>query len=354
MRSLGLLALVLASCGTDAEVPPVSDTQSYEFGPFTIQPNQEISDQCVQITLNNETDLYINKVELTTGGPGFHHSNWFFVPAENDATGVVGTFPGPDGVFTCADRSFDQAIAAMRGGVLFAQSTQSQHDLQQFPDGVAIKVPAGSKLVSTIHLLNTGDTTLNLTPKIALTHIPVDTAATLLAGMSFEDEALGLPPNMQSRFTVDCDIGPNWQNLYNLGLVTSPIPDFHIYYALAHYHTLGTAMRIEAGKADGTYSTVFETGGVVGDALGEPIDPTFDMTGYTHIRFSCDYYNSTSQTVGWGIGNQEMCVFLGFSDSTYMWGGGVVAPDSPGPGTLDGNVMTYQHPCMVSAVDSTH
>ena len=88
------------------------------------------------------------------GGPGFHHSNWLFVPASNPATGVIGPFDGPDGTFTCADRGFDQAVAALKGGVLFAQSTQAQHDVQKFPAGAVIQIPAHSKIVATIHLLN--------------------------------------------------------------------------------------------------------------------------------------------------------------------------------------------------------
>jgi hypothetical protein len=78
------------------------------------------------------------------------------------------------------------------------------------------------------------------------------------------------------------------------------------------------------------------------------------MTGYSRLRFSCDYFNNTSQTVGWGIGNQEMCVFLAFTDSTYLWGGGEVDDEPPPTApTLDGNVMSYSAPCQVFALDAT-
>src|SRR5437773_2345323 len=103
MRSLGVLALAIAACGTTEDTV----ARRYPFGPFTILPSQEISDQCVQISLNNDTELYVNAVELTTGA-GFHHSNWFFVPAGDPTSGAIGTFPGDDGVFTCSDRAFDQ------------------------------------------------------------------------------------------------------------------------------------------------------------------------------------------------------------------------------------------------------
>src|SRR5438445_475404 len=166
MKRLAVVSL-LAACGTDMAAPDAasdwSTTRTFAFGPFTIQPTQEISDQCVQITLGNADYVYINSVELTTG-PGFHHSNWFFVPER--------VFPGPswngsnsavdDGTFACNDRHFDQPIAAIFGGVLFAQSTQSPHEVQQFPAGVVIKIPPHAKIVSTIHLLNPTDSPLSL------------------------------------------------------------------------------------------------------------------------------------------------------------------------------------------------
>jgi hypothetical protein len=349
MRSLAVLAFV-GACGTSEGTA----VHTYNFGPFTVQPNQEVSDQCVQITLHNADYIYVNAVELTTGN-GFHHSNWFFDPADNPQSGAIGAFSGPDGVFTCSDRGFDQGVAAMKGGVLFAQSTQSAHDIQQFPPGHALRIPPNSKLVTTIHLLNTSDQVEALAPKIALTEIPEKTVTTLMAGMSFEDAALGLPPMRQSQFSVDCDLAPEWNVLVSNGQETAPSPDFHLFYALAHYHALGTGMLIEAGTAAGHYDPIFQTSSMIGDSLGSPLDPVFDMTGYTHIRFTCDYYNDTASTVVWGIGNQEMCVFLGFSDSAFMWGGGAVNPDPPGDPTLVGNVMAYSHVCdIVTAIDASH
>jgi hypothetical protein len=350
MRHLAWLAVLAAACGTG----PVDPTavQTYKFGPFSLPPSTEIADQCVQISLDNDAPLYINRVALDTG-PGFHHSNWFFVPAGNPATGALATFPGPDGTFTCRDRSFDQAVAAIRGGVLFAQSTQASHDVQQFPPGVAIEIPAHAKLVATIHLLNPTDGALELEPELQLTPIAKADVTTQLAGVSFENHALGLPPQQRSAFSQTCDLDPEWQILRDQGSVEAPHPDFKLYYVLAHYHALGTGMTIEAVKPDGTATTVFSTVAQIGDSLGEALDPPFDMTGYTQLRYTCDYYNSTAATVRWGIGDQEMCVFLAFSDSSYAWGGGETVDSPPGDPTDEGGVKTYTHPCMVFANDAT-
>src|SRR5262249_14955921 len=134
MRSPLLMAFAAACTASDPYA-----VQTFKFGPFTIQPSQEVTDQCVQITLHNAQELYVSQDDAKTG-PGFHQSNWFYVPEA--------LFAGTDGTYKCSDRQFDQAVAGARGGVLFAQSTQSAHDLQTFPEGAAIAIPAHFKLVS--------------------------------------------------------------------------------------------------------------------------------------------------------------------------------------------------------------
>ncbi len=337
MRSLvaSILGLVLVACGgsDDATAP-----RSLEFGPFLIAPSEEVEDQCVQITLNNSEYLYINSVELTTG-PGFHHSNWFFVPER--------TFAGEDGTYVCDDRDFNEPVAAIFGGVLFAQSTQTPHELQKFPEGVVIKIPPRSKLVTQIHLLNPTETAISLRPTITLVPIAEAEVTTTLAGVSFQNQALGLPPNKQSKFSVECDLAPAHNQLFGRD------PDFKFYYALAHYHELGTGLAVEAVRPDGTAAVVYTTDTRVGDTLGGMIEPVFDMTGYTKLRFSCSYFNPRQETVRWGNGDQEMCVFLAFTDSTYNWGGGVNEQDAPGNPVEVGNEMQFSNPCAVFANDAS-
>jgi hypothetical protein len=332
MRHLALATALLAACSSDGD-------HSYDFGPYDIEPAQEITRSCVQITLDNSDYLYVNSVELTTG-PGFHHSNWFFVPEH--------IFPGEDGTFNCRDRDYSEAVAAVFGGVLFAQSTQAEHEVQQFPAGVAVPLPPHSKIVAQIHLLNGGDAKLKVKPNIKLGLIPKRDVATTLAGISFQDQALALPANRQSRFTVECDLGFRHREVFGRD------PDFKIYYALAHYHELGTGLSVEAVRDTGEAKTVYTTSTQIGDTLGGPIDPPFDMTGYTKLRFWCEFYNPRPDVVKWGVGDQEMCVFLAFSDSPYNWGGGVNDEGDPENETMVGNAMHYSNPCTVFATDASH
>src|SRR5262249_13404304 len=108
-----VVVLLIGACAAD-------DPYTFRFGPYTLAPGDEATGQCVSATLNNDQPLYINQVELTTG-PGFHHSNWFWVPEFQ--------YPGPDGTWNCEDRLFNDGLAGEVGGVVFAQSTQVAHEI---------------------------------------------------------------------------------------------------------------------------------------------------------------------------------------------------------------------------------
>jgi hypothetical protein len=326
-----LLALAPAACAGD------DGTRTYEFGPYVVAPGEELFRDCVQITLHNTEALHVNTVELTTG-PGFHHSTWMFMPER--------LFPGEDGRFPCSDRDYSEPAAAVVGGVLFAQSTQAAHEVQAFPPGVAVKVPPRSKLIANIHVLNATDVPLSARPSLKLDLLPPAEVTTLLSGVAFQNQSIALPANRPSRFTLECDLAARHRDL--LGTE----PDFRIYYALAHYHDLGTGLVLEAVRPDGTASTVFATEPRVGDLFGGPITPLFDMTGHAKLRFSCDFYNPRADVVRWGAGDQEMCLYLAFTDSPYAWGGGVNAPEAPQNEVVVGGALHYSNPCAVFATST--
>lgn len=311
-------------CGSSAPPPP----QTFEFGPYPLAPGQEIASQCVSATLGNEEPLYINAVELTTG-PGFHHSNWFWVPDN--------TFGGPDGTWRCDDRGYDEAVAGLMGGVLFAQSTQAQHEVQTFPAGAATVVPPHSRIVAGTHLLNSSDEMVSVPLKLTIT--PIAEPAKLLTPTSLVNDAISLPPMRTSHMTMECDMDKAHRN------VTGLPPTFSFYYALAHYHSLGRGLMIEAVHADGTTSTIFSTTNAVGDALGALIDPPFSLAGYPKLRFTCIYDNPRTSTVTWGNGNGEMCTFLAWTDSEYTWTGGVLDSNEVPTITDKGSYVEYAYPC---------
>lgn len=340
-RSGMLVLFVVAACGAadggdagvDAAGAPAPLHQRIDT--FQVAAGQEIANRCVSWTLHNETPLYVNAVQLQTGS-GFHHSNWFWVPE--------GSYAGSDGSWTCSDRNYDEALSAAMGGVLFAQTTQAIDETQQFPPGVVIVIPPHAKVVAGIHLLNASDQDLTTPLDLTLTPIAPADVVTRLAALSFEYQALEIPPGRRAEFTVECPLAAKFADV-----IGTPL-DLKVYYALPHYHTLGRKIDIVAGGGAGGDATVFSSMSAIGEPAGKPLDPPFDLTGSQTLRLSCTFDNTTNRTVRWGIGNQEMCVMLAFIDGQFNWGGGVLHTNNPGTPVDDGTTLHYTQPCELYAL----
>ena len=173
LLTAAVLSCVVAACGgggddDDARCDPTT-TSCYlenDFGVTAIAPGAEVLDYCQSWTLHNPTELWVTRVEMTNGG-GYHHSNWFFVPDNTyDDT--------PDGSWDCGNGGFDELTAAILGGVLYAQYTQSMSDVQQFPSGAAVRIPPYSRVIGSTHLLNTGDFDLMSDLGLNITTMPED------------------------------------------------------------------------------------------------------------------------------------------------------------------------------------
>lgn len=337
--ALGALASIAVSgaCGDNLGAgDPGADRPGhhvYRFGPYDLGAGAEDAGRCVSVTLGNELPMFVNSVNLVTG-PGFHHSNWFWVPDSS--------YPGPDGAWRCRDRGFDEPLAAAVGGVLFAQSTQADDETQAFPPGVAIAIPPHAKIVAGVHLLNAGDQAVSTSLALTVDTLPEDELRTQLAGLSFTYQALALPPGRKSSFTVDCDFAELHQQQLDRA------PDFDLYWVLPHYHTLGRGIELVAtgGAAD---ATVLSTEGTVGEPLGKQLAPTFSMRGHTGLRFTCRFDNPRADTVYWGNGDQEMCVMLAFTNSELQWVGGAL-DDQIGVGDDRGDEVAFHHRCELYAL----
>ena len=313
-RALGLLiAFSLTACGGSGggdgtpateEPPPASVARlTHDFGEYTLEPGEEINSLCVSWTLENEKPLYVESVTLSNAG-AYHHSNWFVVPETQ--------YPGPDGFFRCRDRDFDELGAAVAGTVIFAQSTQSQVEEQSFAEGAVIKIPPHHKVVADVHLLNPNlrTQTTSLRMSLGLTH-PRDVRVVLSPfRLSYLD--LDIPPRSEAHFTTDCDLAAPYEQS-----AQKPF-DIKLYWVLPHYHYLGNYFRVSVigGPHDGEVIHGLDTFNA--EANGKALDPPLDLTGARGLRLTCGYGNPRDDRVGWGIGDQEMCVMLGFADSAIL------------------------------------
>ena len=313
------------SGGVVAEEDPLPEGHArvrHTFGVTMLDPLEE-TQPCIQWSLNNDEPIYINRVTLTNHG-GFHHSNWFVVPEA--------FAEGPDGFFRCGDRGFTEIEAALQGTVLTAQSTQSRFETMQLPEGVVVKAPPHHKIVAGGHLLNLANAPYETELKMELEIIHPREVEVVTAPFRLSYLDLDIPAFSEARFSGDCSM----ESLYRAQSGQEDF-DLTLYYVLPHYHYLGNYfdLSILGGPRDG--ESVFRLDGFNADSNGAALDPPLTMTGAEGFSFTCGYNNWRDKSIGWGIGDQEMCVMLGLADSRVLMDASVV--NGSVVGNEDGIVM---------------
>lgn len=291
--------------GEAAQCTPIPGTAlSHTFPKVQLAGGEEVNGLCQSWVLNNESELWVNAVEFSNDG-WFHHSNWFFVPMDTN-------YPADELWYDCYDGGFSEVDAAIKGGVLYAQSTQVTRELQKFPSGAAVRVPPYSRIIAATHMLNYSPKAEETEIRLTFYTVPADEVAIKLAPFRLGYGDLHIPPKSVSEFTGECDVDAQFQQL-----VKKPM-DFKLYYALPHYHALGTGFRLEVYGGAADASSIFELKGY-GEPGGHMFDPPVDLSGAKGLRFTCVYDNPRDEVVKYGIGDQEMCVMLGFAESTLAF-----------------------------------
>ncbi|MFW6067743.1 MAG: hypothetical protein ACOC97_05340 [Myxococcota bacterium] len=336
--AMGALGALATGCADDGDDGVETETLARDLPPIPLPLGEEITGQCWSWTLHNEEPLYVHAVHMSATR-GIHHSNWFYV---DDDTYDAPDGSDGDGLWDCGDRGFDTVTTAASGGVLFAQSTQNIDETQQFLPGAALRLPPHARVVVDLHLLNTYQEDLNTEIHIELDTIPEEAVDTVLRGLAIEYVDLQIQPHKRSEFTVECEM-----STFHWNLLGRPL-DLSLHYLLPHYHELGDLMRVEVlgGPADG--ELIYETTASIGEPLSAAMDPPYDLTGADGLRVTCGYDNPRDEEVGWGVGDQEMCVLFGFTDSEAMWGGGVLVDDDQSEIVEQTDeLVRYEAPCTV-------
>lgn len=271
---------------------------THTFPAIHVEPGSEVQSICQSWTLNNPEPLWVSSVVMDAD-EGWHHSNWMFVPDT--------AFEGPDGTFPCAERSFTEISAALSGGaVFFAQSTQSTHEEMRFPAGSAYQIPPYSRVIGSVHLIDFGAVAIDSALTFTIGAVPAAEVVTPLYPLAIDNRGIRIPARSGSTSVTEC----------NFAAVMGGSIDWSIYYVLPHYHGFATGWALEAvgGPRDG--ETVYTTSLDIGDPLGAPLDPPFDMTGATGLRMRCEYANTGTTEVTYGpTAADEMCVMLAYTSS---------------------------------------
>lgn len=292
--------------GADGVCAAIAGTpMPHRFSDFTTMPGEELAGLCQSWTLGNEEDLYVSSVELVQNQMS-HHSNWLWVPDH--------LFEGPDGVWPCAERDYAQTAAVLGGGgVVYAQSTQATHEVQTFPNGAAVRIPAHARIIGGTHILNVGATPVTGHIELTLYTLPPDQVSRVLAPFHLDIHSLEIQPRSTTRHQMRCDVGAEVRNYMGRDL------EMVLYWALPHTHALGSRVFLDAigGEHDG--ESLLDLPGFDGEAHGISYDPPRDLAGVTGFHFGCEWDNPRAEAVHWGIGDQEMCEILGFVDERVVF-----------------------------------
>jgi len=338
LLALVFLGLAAAACGGgDDACDPTREACVLEADVSTITVGAGIEDEdtCQSWTLNNPTELWVNGISQSNQG-GYHHANWFFVPDNQ--------FDLPDGTWSCSEHDFDELQAALLGGYLFALSTQSEAEAQELPAGSAIRVPPYSRVIGSSHLLNASTSAVETTMHLAIHTIPPDQVAAKMAPARFQYHDLKLDPNARSSFTIECLIDEAHQDTLQTPL------DYKLHYVLFHYHALGIYAQIELAGGPNDGQVIARHDGY-GENFGIALEPPVDLAaeGARGLRFTCGFENPRDVEVGWGIGDQEMCVVALQAETGLAFEGDVDYGAGTQLGVAPDGEVQYGGPCSLLA-----
>jgi hypothetical protein len=262
--------------GTDsgvvgADTGPTDTSRLLIGGSWTLPPSTE-NYVCVRVTVPEE--MFVNSFIPTTPR-GTHHTVLTIAPHDGTPDGTVdcnGFVNGPD--------------------MLYGSGVGT--DSLVFPQGIAVRIPAGAQLLLNLHLYNSSTTeTLNDTSGIRVTTLDasevVHEAEIVLAG---KDEGLNIPPRQVTTQTGYCTFA-------HAQTVFSVFP---------HMHQTATHMTVSVVPASGAETTVLDTEYSFDDQTYRPIAPTVELGIGDRIRVDCTYDNPTSRTIHFGESSEdEMC-----------------------------------------------
>ncbi|MDI1479363.1 hypothetical protein [Polyangium sp. y55x31] len=276
--SLVLASAGLVGCGADVVVqenPPVSTSgTSTEEWKTLIDTKWEIgggieSYWCATKTFHE--DLYISAFR-PLGSTGTHHTLLLWAPGTQ-----------PDSETVCGPTIHESMVFASGIGT----------DDLVFPEGVALKIPAGTQLLLNLHLFNTTTEPLpGISGTLVKTLDPSEVkqeAEMIMPGAP----GISVPPNSPGSVQGDC---------------TFPA-DATLVSVWPHMHNYGTHMRVTHQTNAGDV-TLHDAPFSFTEQKNYPLTPATVLAG-DRIHYECSYMNTTAKTLGFGTSSDDEMCFVG-------------------------------------------
>lgn len=270
-------------------LPAPEDGIQIESPTFTI-PTGGDSEFCYAVTLKNEAVLNVNTFQ-SQYREGSHH----FILFANFGDPVPGF---PDGeLYSCGangEGDINPGDGDM-GDFQIAYATQLNAETLKFPDGVALKLPAGTQLVLNSHYINYTDADLTGQVRVNLVGVP--------------DEAVEQEANLYFWFNpiIWIEAGQSYTSYLDCGLPAGT----NVVTLNTHTHELGVNFDVYSdigGKRTLLHNeTDWEEPGTV------VYDPAYVVSEGEKFHFECSFENPNDHAVMVGTSSKdEMCITFGY------------------------------------------
>lgn len=300
-RLISILSLLpLAACGSDGAGSPDGGGESgadaapgdgftVTWGPVDVPAGTEHT-QCVIKRLDNAGQIRVGKIENVLEATSHH----FIVYQVNDDT--VEERPEP---FEC--QPFSDTLDPDKGAPLMV--TQKSSEVLELPEGVGFTLEENQMVRLELHYINATQETQ--TAEASSTFHP-------MAEGDFQDEAdflfIGNP---------DIEIPPHQE--WTLGPSYFPLPGdlegVNFFAITGHEHQWGTDVYVESAPGEsGDGTPVYDVENFNWDEPETVVhDPPFQVPSGGGFRFTCEWFNQSDDTVGFGeSANDEMCFFWAY------------------------------------------
>ena len=287
-------------------------TQSFtmQFGPITV-PGKTERTQCVVKRLGNVGPVHIGNFHNVLGDASHH----MIVYRVNDTVEQ----PTP---FDC--QPFTDTLDPAKGSTLMI--TQKKDEVLSLPDGVGYTLDDNQMIRLEMHYLNA--------PSDPVTLVSTTTMTTI-ADAAYKYEADFL-------FIGDPDISIDPHTKATLGPIFFKLPgeyaDANFFAITGHEHHLGTNVTVDvaASKTDPGTPLYHIPGWLWSEPKTLFLNPTVQIPAGGGFNFTCDWNNTTDQTVTFGesAADREMCFFWAYYYPSH-WAKVSFHTDKAPAGTLD-------------------
>ncbi|MDA0197015.1 MAG: hypothetical protein O2887_18605 [Bacteroidetes bacterium] len=271
----------------EALLQPESGVQLH-LGPFEVQPNFERELFEFQV-LGNTQDLFVKRIEITMRKGSHHFIFYDFEPGTS--------LPTANEIRDVRDENNRYIISTLEKMTkhVFVFGTQLRNTDYTYPEGVALRVPAGKGFDLNAHYANYSDEIVTGELYINLNTIDQSEVQHLAQKLFLSEQDFALPPQQESSVTANY----TFNEKRTIFMLTSH----------AHQHMKEFRISIIGGPKDG--QLVYFTNDWEHPVLLE-YDPPIVLNPGEGLRGDALYYNDTDNTLRFGLLSvEEMMIIFG-------------------------------------------